>query len=203
MNRERDDHIHAVQLETARLRLREHRPEDLAPLHAMLSDPAATWYIPEMYQPDLSETEAYLHSVMRDAEVRSRLRYNLILEERAAGAVVGSVGLHVIDSAPDGTHYGLGYFIRPDRWNLGYATEAARAALGFIFAGNACRVSASCLAENLGSRRVLEKCGMRQEGLLKAHTWHDGRWKDCAVYAILKEEFDKGNTRPWLSSGRS
>ena len=102
---------------------------------------------------------------------------------------LGSIGLHVIESAPRGAHYGLGYFIRPDRWNQGIATEAARAALGFILAGNACRVSASCLAENIGSRRVLEKCGMRQEGMLKAHTWHDGRWKDCAVYAILRDEY--------------
>ena len=181
---------HPVLLSTPRLVLREHRPEDLAPLHAILSDPAATWTIPEMYKPDPAETEAYLRSVMRDAEANLRLRYNLIVEERTGGEVVGSVGLHVIDSAPDGAHYSLGYFIRPDRWNLGYATEATRAMLAFIFAGNACRVSAACLAENLGSRRVLEKCGMTQEGLLVRHTWHDGAWKDCAVYRVLKEEYE-------------
>ena len=99
------------------------------------------------------------------------------------------MGLHLIDGGTEGAHYGLGYFIRPDLWNRGLATEAAMAALDFIFAGNACRVSAACLAENLASRRVLEKCGMRQEGLLKKHTWHDGQWKDCAVYAVLKEEY--------------
>ena len=98
-------------------------------------------------------------------------------------------GLHLIEGVSDGAHYGLGYFIRPDAWNRGVATEAARAALGFMFRGNACRVSASCLAENLGSRRVAEKCGMTQEGLLKAHTWHVGQWKDCAVYRLLKEEY--------------
>ena len=27
-----------------------------------------------------------------------------------------------------------------------------------------------------------------QEGLLRAHTWHDGQWKDCAIYGRLKEE---------------
>ena len=183
------DYSHAVRRETPRLVLREHEPSDLFPLHAILSDPAATWYLPDMYKPDLSETEAYLRSVMRDSETHLRLRCNLIVEERDSGLVVGSVGLHVIDAAPTGAHFGLGYFIRPDRWNLGYATEAVHAALAYIFTGNACRVSASCLAENLGSRRVLEKCGMRQEGLLKAHTWHNGQWKDCAVYALLKEEF--------------
>ena len=174
----------------SRLLLREHRPEDLEPLHGLLSDPAVTWYIPSMYRADIQETESYLRSVMRDAEAPSRLRYNFIVQERSADALAGCVGLHVIDGDRGGAHYGLGYFMRPDLWNQGFATEAVRAALEFMFAGNAWRVSASCLAENLGSRRVLEKCSFTQEGLLKRHTWHDGQWKDCAVYRLLKEEYD-------------
>ena len=183
-------HTHNIRLETPRLVLREHRPEDLEPLHAILSDAAVTWYLPGMHKSTLEETEAYLRAVMRDAESHHRLRCNLAVTDAGTGALLGSVGLHVIESAPRGAHYGLGYFLRPDAWNRGYATEAAHAALDFIFAGNACRVSASCLAENIGSRRVAEKCGMTQEGLLKAHTWHDGRWKDCAVYRLLREEWE-------------
>jgi len=188
---DRDANTHAVRLETGRLVLREHLPEDLEPLHAMLSDPATTWYLPDLYHGSLGETEAYLHAVMRDDEASLRLRYNLMIVERASGEAVGSVGLHVIDGGDSGAHYGLGYFIRRDLWNRGYATEAVAAALRFIFAGDAFRVSASCLAENLGSRRVLEKCGFAQEGLLKQHTWHDGRWKDCAVYGFLKADHSK------------
>ena len=182
------DSVKTIRLETPRLILREHRLSDLAALHGMLSDVAVTWYLPDMHREDIAETEAYLRSVMRDSEVALRMRYNLIVEERETGEAVGSVGLHMIDSASDGAHYGMGYFIRSDRWNLGYATEAARAALEFVFGANAWRVSASCLAENIGSRRVLEKCGMTQEGLMKAHTWHDGKWKDCAVYGRLREQ---------------
>lgn len=182
------DNAHPVRLLTPRLLLREHDPDDLTALHGMLSDPATTWYIPDMYRADRSETESYLRSVMQDAGASLRVRYNLIVEERSSGAAVGSVGLHVIDSGGEGAHYGLGYFLRRDRWNLGYATEAAGAALDYIFACNARRVTASCLAENLSSRRVLEKCGFTQEGLLKQHTWHDGAWKDCAVYGRLKED---------------
>ncbi|MBR1820547.1 MAG: GNAT family N-acetyltransferase [Clostridia bacterium] len=184
-----DFNTHAVHIETPRLILREHRPEDLEPLYAILSDPAATWYIPDMRKVNPDETEAYLRSAMRDADRNVRLRYNLAVEDRATGELLGAVGLHVIDGTPEGAHYGLGYFLRPESWNRGYATEAAHAALGFIFNGNACRVSASCLAENLGSRRVAEKCGMTQEGLLVAHTWHDGQWKDCVVYRLLRDEF--------------
>ena len=54
---DRDLNTHAIWLETDRLVLREHLPRDLMPLHAMLSDPATTWYIPDMYHADLSETD--------------------------------------------------------------------------------------------------------------------------------------------------
>ena len=181
---------HMIRLETPRLVLREHVPGDLMPLHAMLSDPATTWYIPDLYHADIAGTDAYLHAVMRDDEASFRLRYNLMIVERATGEAAGSVGLHVIDGGDDGVHYGLGYFVRRDLWNAGCATEAVRAALDYILALDAHRVTASCLAENLGSRRVLEKCGMTQEGLLVAHTLHDGRWKDCAVYRLLREEYE-------------
>lgn len=187
---DRSQNTHDIVLTTPRLILREHRPEDLMPLHEILSDPAATWSIPSMRKAGLDETEAYLRSVMRDAERHHRLRYNLAVESRESGRLLGSVGMHLIEGEIEGAHYGMGYFIRPDAWNRGYATEAARAMLTFMFRGNACRVSASCLAENIGSRRVAEKCGMTQEGLLVRHTWHDGQWKDCAVYRLLKEEFD-------------
>ena len=191
---EPDAHTHMLRLETPRLPLREHAPDDLNPLHAMLSDPATTWYLPDMRRERLDETEAYLRAVMRDDEASFRLRYNLMVVEKASGAAAGSVGLHVLDGGERGAHYGLGYFIRRDLWNRGYATEAVTAALDFIFSKDAFRVTASCLAENLGSRRVLEKCGFTQEGLLKQHTWHDGQWKDCAVYGKLRE------TNPDLSS---
>lgn len=179
-----------LRLETPRLLLREHRPDDLKPLHAILSDPAATWYLPFMRKEELTETESYLRSAMRDRERPVRVRYNLAVEDKADGALLGSVGLHVIDGTAEGAHYGLGYFIRPESWNMGYATEAVREALRFMFLGNACRVSASCLAENLGSRRVAEKCGMKQEALLLSHTWHEGAWRDCVMYRLLKEEYD-------------
>ena len=47
-------------------------------------------------------------------------------------------------------------------WGQGYATEGARALLehGFISLGLA-QVSARTLRDNRGSRRVMEKCGLR------------------------------------------
>ena len=174
-----------IALHTPRLLLRDHLPEDVTALHAILSDPAATYYIPSMAREDIEDTRRYLQGVMADTAADPRLRYNLAVLREAD--LIGEVGLHHIDGEVDRGHWGLGFFIRPDCWNRGYASEAASAALDFIFGLGAFRVSASCLAENLSSRRVLEKCGMTQEATLVRHTWHDGEWKDCVVFRRLYE----------------
>ena len=65
---ERDVNTHAVRLETDRLVLREHAPGDLNSLHAMLSDPATIWYIPDMYKADIAEVSAYIRDAGRRTE---------------------------------------------------------------------------------------------------------------------------------------
>ena len=177
-----------IALETPRLNLRDHVSEDLTALHAMLSDDDMTWFLPSMRKGSAEETRAYLEGCMADAVSEPRVRYNLAVVDRRQ-ELIGSVGLHLIDGDASEGHYGLGYFIAPALWNRGYATEAVGAALEFIFENGAVRVSASALAENLSSRRVLEKSGFTQEGLLRAHTLHAGAWLDCAVYGILKRDY--------------
>ena len=51
------------------------------------------------------------------------------------------------------------------------------------------RVEASCFAENLASRRVMEKIGMRLEGTFREESLHrSGRWLDGMSYAQLASE---------------
>jgi hypothetical protein len=52
------------------------------------------------------------------------------------------------------------------------------------------RIWATCLPENPASGRVLEKVGMRKEGFLKSNLKIHGEWKDCFLYAMLREEWE-------------
>ena len=54
----------------------------------------------------------------------------------------------------------LGYVIHPDKKNCGYATEALRAAIDFLFECGISLVKAGAFEENLASMRVMEKSGM-------------------------------------------
>jgi len=84
----------------------------------------------------------------------------------------------------------LGYFTYTHCWNKGYTTEAVQALLHFAFTQDGvCRMSAGCLRENIGSERVMQKCGFIKEAEFKQYAWHDGKLKDRVVYRLLKEEW--------------
>jgi ribosomal-protein-alanine N-acetyltransferase len=46
-----------------------------------------------------------------------------------------------------------------------------------------------CIAENVGSARVLEKLGMQREGQLRENEWFKGRWWDTLMYGLLEGEW--------------
>lgn len=59
----------------------------------------------------------------------------------------------------------VGYGIIPDEQNQGLATEAVDALIGWAFSsGEATKVIAECLADNVASIKVLRKLGMRESG---------------------------------------
>jgi RimJ/RimL family protein N-acetyltransferase len=86
----------------------------------------------------------------------------------------------------------LGYRLGPDFWGQGYAAEAAQALVGFGFATLGLhRIYALCHPDNTGSRRVMEKIGMRYEGYLRQDwRYRDGTWRDSLLYAILAQDWE-------------
>ncbi|TQM90017.1 hypothetical protein FB476_3269, partial [Ornithinimicrobium humiphilum] len=59
------------------------------------------------------------------------------------------------------------------------------------------RVEAGCFAENAGSRRVMEKVGLRQEGYYVRESLHrDGTWRDGMSFGLLADEWDLEARRP-------
>ncbi|WP_236911863.1 GNAT family N-acetyltransferase [Clostridium sp. Cult1] len=51
------------------------------------------------------------------------------------------------------------------------------------------RISTGCIKDNLGSKKVMQKCGMIKEAELKMIEWYDGRMKDRVLYRLLKNEW--------------
>jgi aminoglycoside 6'-N-acetyltransferase len=71
----------------------------------------------------------------------------------------------------------------------GFAKEALRLLIEYLFSGYpAERVAAFTDVENIPAQRVLESVGFQREGILRRAMFRDGRWRDVAVYGILRED---------------
>ena len=84
----------------------------------------------------------------------------------------------------------IGWVLDPAVQGRGLGTAFAAALRDIAVDGlGVRRVEASCFAENLASRRVMEKIGMRLEGTFREESLHrSGRWLDGMSYALLASE---------------
>jgi RimJ/RimL family protein N-acetyltransferase len=87
--------------------------------------------------------------------------------------------------------YELGYIVDVDHEGKGYVTEAAVAAVHFIFEQlSAHRVRLECDDTNLRSRKVAERCGFVQEGHIRENKRNiDGKISGTLLYGLLSSEF--------------
>lgn len=87
----------------------------------------------------------------------------------------------------------LGYWIGIPHWGNGYCTEAARMLLRYGFEElDLHRVTASHVARNPASGRVMRKIGMSKEGFLRGHVQKWDRFEDVVVYGLLRSEWKEG-----------
>lgn len=147
-------------LQTERLRLRQLEQADHAAAAAMLQD------IRTMYAWERTFSEAEVTGWIERMQNNYR-RYGYgywLAVERSSGQAVGQIGL--LPETIDGRrHLGVGYLLRQDCRNRGYATEGARACVDYAFRQLAAnRVIADIRPENHPSRRVAERLGMRVIG---------------------------------------
>ena len=86
----------------------------------------------------------------------------------------------------------LGYCLNKRYWNMGYATETARALVEYAFSiMNLHRIHATCRPANVASTHILQKAGMQLEGHLRENLLLRGKWEDSLLYSILVNEWTR------------
>lgn len=184
-----------IKLETPRLVIRDYTPADEEEYYQLKSDEGAML----KYQSDImvhsrEESDREFAGVLEDAVKPDRQFYFFRVELKENGRQVGSVGYTVTDRTPVGKLVHAGYFYFPEFWGRGYGTEAFREVLHFAFKeGGVYRVTTGCLAENKGSERIMQKCGLIKEAEHVDWQWHEDRMKTRLEYRLLKPEYDKRN----------
>jgi [ribosomal protein S5]-alanine N-acetyltransferase len=170
---------------TERLRLRPFSLTDAAEVQRLAGDPSiadTTLNVPHPYLDGAAKAWIETHAPEFAAGRLATFAIALL----DGGALVGSIGL-VIDAGSGRAE--LDYWVGRPYWGRGYATEAARAVVQYGFEElRLGRIYATAMTRNPASIRVLEKIGMREEGVLRGHVTKWGRREDLVVLGMLADD---------------
>lgn len=152
----------APTLETARLRLRAHRPEDFEACAAIWADPIVNRY----FGVPLTREEAWSKFLRYSGHWAMKGYGFWAVEEKATGLYAGEVGFadfmrEIVP--PPGDDPEAGWVLASRAHGKGYATEALQAAQTWM-EPRAARTFCIIAPENAASLRVAEKCGFRHTG---------------------------------------
>ena len=172
---------------TERLELRDFRNADLDDIHDYAADPEVSRY--ENWGPNtLDKTREVLAASLTNQTDFPRLYFNLAMQHRVSGRLIGSISIGLRDAANRTAE--IGYCLRRDHWRQGYSHEAARALIDVTFGAlDLHRVFATCDVRNTGSWAVMQKLGMRREGEFHHDRKIKGAWRDSYLYAVLRDEW--------------
>lgn len=173
-------------IETERLILRPFCLGDAKDVQRLAGEPDiadTTMTIPHPYEDGMAEEWI----AGEEVACESGKSITLAIVLRGDESLVGAVGIK-LERNHDKAE--LGYWVGRPYWNCGYATEAARALLAYGFRElELNRVHAAHMARNPASGRVMEKLGMRIEGIARQDMKKWGRYEDLVSYAILRNEW--------------
>lgn len=173
-------------LQTDRLRLRPFGDPDAGALFALHSDADVLRYWDSPPWADRASVEPFLARCQQMAEEGSGAR--VVIERTGDHVFVGWCTLNSWNR--DFRSASLGYCLTEAAWGRGYATEAARALLGWGFdALDLNRVQAEADTRNVASARVLEKLGFVREGTLREDCIVGGDVSDSWVYGLLRRDW--------------
>ena len=184
-----------LEIFTERLRLTPLVADDVDLALTLWTDPEVTEYVCD----PMSETE--IRQEMPDSIKRGGNGGIGIwcIADRTSGEKLGSTYLLPMPIDTDDTDFSLvvmgqmpdaeieiGYFLKRSAWGCGYATEVCKRVLQFAFQKVPLNeVVASVDEDNVGSKKVLEKSGLRDHGRTRSYG------KDSPIYRITRDEWNE------------
>ncbi len=173
------------ELITARTRLRPICEEDLAVIfEKWTQDADISKYMTWAPHKNIQETKQFINYCL-DSWDKSNCTW--IIENKDSSEIIGSFAARYEDHKID-----IGYLLIKSHWGKGYMTEVIESFINEVFKDkDVQRIWAVCDAENIASKRVMEKAGMKYEGLLKSWLVHPNmglKPRDCHCLGITSNQ---------------
>lgn len=171
-------------IETQRLRLRQPRMEDADTIfQSYTQDPEVVKYLTWRPHKNIEETRAFLGGILKRAENSTKFPY--AIERKSDGQLLGMLEIRL-----DGHMADAGYVLAKAYWGKGYMTEALKAVVDRSLDQVAIyRFWSLCDVANPASARVMEKAGLKREGILLRRIIHPNisdEPRDVYCYSIVK-----------------
>lgn len=142
-----------------------------------------TWLTDQL---TLSDAREYIRAGLERFATNNGLRAGIWLHDSLAGIV----SLHKVSW--DDRKAELGYWLGASFQGQGLVTKACDALIRYSFHElQLNRLEIQCAIDNDRSRKVAERLGFTQEGILRRAWWTDNRFVDLVVYGLLASEWQK------------
>lgn len=179
----------SIEIETERLVLKNYCKTDLDNLHKLKSDKLVWKYSTKQGVNNIEQTRNCLLTILKNYDKDKFDFQALFIKDNLE--YIGEAG---ILSLKQNYRAVIGYNIISEYWNNGYATEITNALIKYLFEKiKVERIEALSVEENKASRRVLQKSGFKNEGLLRNFAYIDSRYLNVCYYGMIKSDYNKNS----------
>ena len=181
-----------IYIETERLIIKPYCLSDIDDLYKIYSDEKVMAYIPEgvMSYEWVKDLINWMVDYCYEKNTPENIiKFGVSVLDKEKKRVIGWCGLGSLDCKPDDVE--IFYGLSSEYWGQGLATESAKAMLryGFDIIGLK-RIIAVVNSNNIASKKVIEKLGMKFEKILKVDDVHYSGYDGELYYAITKDEYN-------------
>lgn len=180
-------HKGTIQLESERLLLRRFKIEDAKDMYNnWASDDEVTKYLTWTTHYSIDKTKLILTEWTNQYCYKDFYQWAIVLKEN--NFLTGSIGS--VDDDDNIDCIRIGYCISKEYWHQGITSEALSILIKFFFEEvEVNRIEAAHNINNPNSGKVMLKCGLKKEGVLRSVYKDNTGLADAAIYSILSKEY--------------
>lgn len=173
-------------IETPRLVLRPVADNDAHDIFEIAGDPDTAKYTSWDAHKTIEDSRTLIRFIKKRYSLNKPSNWAVISKpENKLIGLCGFVSGFAINNRAE-----IAFVINKRYRNKGYAYEAVIESIKFGFLNAKLnRIEAFCDADNIASEKVLEKCGLKFEGLLRQYVMKNGEFRDMKCYSVLARDF--------------
>lgn len=184
-------HLGTKELKTERLLLRRVHEEDAKEIFEGFVNQEKFLYYANKKARTLEEEKESLRGI--NEKYKNEKYYNWVIVLNESNKIIGRISL-IVDDYNESVEFN--YAIDERFWNNGYMTEVLMAIKRFCFEEMKInRFQGCCCYGNNASKRVMEKCGMEEEGILKNYLKLEDGYHDMYMFSSINKERNEDETK--------